>query len=182
MSYKEENAMPLHKRILLIGCGGSGKSTLARTLGEKTGLPVVHLDRLLWLPGWQKRPREEFDALLTAELQKPEWIIDGNFDRTIPLRLEYCDAVIFLDLPRLICVWGVLRRILKNRGRTRADMGEGCPEKFDLSFLKWVWTFNDQKREKYLSLLNGSGKPFYRIRSRRELPALIQKISSSKEV
>ena len=173
--------MALHQRILLIGCGGSGKSTLARKLGEAASLPVVHLDRLLWLPGWQKRPREEFDALLTLELQKSEWIIDGNFDRTIPLRLTYCDAVIFLDLPRIVCLLSVIKRILFNLGRTRPDMGEGCPEKFNLSFLKWVWTFNDQKREKYLSLLNSSGKPFYRIRSRRELPALIQKIAGAKE-
>lgn len=174
--------MPLHKRILLIGCGGSGKSTLARTLGEKTGLPVVHLDQIYWKPGWQPLPREEFDEKLTAELKNPEWIIDGNFDRTIPLRLEYCDAVIFLDLPRLVCLFGVIRRVLHSYGRTRADMGEGCPEKFDLSFLKWVWNFNDQKRDKYLSLLNASGKPFYRVRSRRELPALIEKIAASKEV
>ena len=173
--------MPLHSRILLIGCGGSGKSTLARRLGEKTGLPVVHLDRIYWKPGWTPLSREEFDERLVVELQKPEWIMDGNFDRTIPLRLQYCDAVIFLDLPRLVCVWGVICRILKSYGRTRPDMGEGCPEKFDLSFLKWVWNFNGQKREKYLSLLNESGKPFYRIRSRRELPALIQKITDSKE-
>ena len=173
--------MPLHKRILLIGCGGSGKSTLARTIGEKTGLPVVHLDRIYWKTGWQSLPREEFDSLLAAELQKSEWIIDGNFDRTIPLRLEYCDAVIFLDLPRFVCVFGVIGRILKNYGRTRSDMGEGCPEKFDLSFLKWVWNFNNQKRAKYLSLLNESGKTFYRVRSRRELPALIEKIAASKE-
>ena len=89
--------------------------------------------------------------------------------------------MIFLDLPRLVCVFGVIRRILKHRGRTRSDMGEGCPEKFDLSFLKWVWNFSDQKRDKYLSLLNESGKTFYRVRSRRELPALIEKIAASKE-
>ena len=172
--------MPLHSRILLIGCGGSGKSTLARKLGEATSLPVVHLDQLFWKPGWKPLSKDEFDQLLIAELQKNEWIIDGNFDRTIPLRLQYCDAVIFLDLPRMVCLRGVIKRVLSNLGRTRSDMGEGCPERFDLSFLKWVWTFNEQKRDKYLSLLNESGKTFYRIRFRRELPALIQKIAGSK--
>ena len=173
--------MALHKRILLIGCGGSGKSTFARKLGKATGLPVVHLDQLYWKPGWTPLSREEFDERLAAELQKPEWIMDGNFDRTIPRRLEFCDAVIFLDLPRLVCLFGVIKRVLLSYGRTRPDIGEGCPEKFDLSFFRWVWTFNDQKREKYLALLNGSDKPFYRIRSRRELPSLIQKIADSKE-
>lgn len=170
--------MPQHKRIILIGCGGSGKSTLARQLGEATGIPVVHLDQLLWRPGWQKVDRETFDALLARELAKPEWIMDGNFDRTIPLRLERCDAVIFLDLPRLVCLLSVIKRVLLSYGRTRPDMGEGCPERFDLSFLKWIWNFNKEKQQKYLSLLNASGKTVYRIRSRRELPALIERLSA----
>ena len=171
--------MPLHQRILLIGCGGSGKSTLARRLGEATGLPVVHLDQLYWKPGWQPVSREEFDSLLTRELEKPAWIMDGNFNRTIPMRLERCEAVIYLDLPRLVCLMSVIRRVLSNLGRTRPDMGEGCPERFDFSFLKWVWNFNREKREKYLSLLNNCGKTVYRIRSRKELPALIRKLSEN---
>ncbi|MBQ2955622.1 MAG: topology modulation protein [Clostridia bacterium] len=171
--------MALHRRIILIGCGGSGKSTFARKLGEATGLPVVHLDQLYWKPGWQHLSKDEFDEVLAAELTKPEWIMDGNFDRTIPRRLEFCDAVIFLDLPRLVCISGVIRRVISSYGRTRPDMGEGCPERFDLSFLKWVWNFNKEKREKYLSLLNSSGKTVYRIRSRRELPALIETIAGN---
>ncbi len=167
-----------HQRILLIGCGGSGKSTLARQLGQATGLPVVHLDQLFWRPGWQSVSKEEFDALLAAELAKDCWIIDGNFDRTIPMRLERCDTVIYLDLPRLTCLMGVIRRVITSYGRTRPDMGEGCPERFDLSFLKWVWNFNRDKRGKYLSLLEGCGKDVFRIRSRRELPALIARFRS----
>ncbi len=174
--------MSIHQRVLLIGSGGSGKSTLARKLGETTGLPVVHLDQLYWKPGWQHLTKEEFDAVLASELIKPAWIMDGNFDRTIPLRLTYCDAVIFLDLPRLVCLISVIKRVLFSLGRTRPDMGEGCPERFDLSFLKWVWNFSKEKQQKYLSLLDGCGKTVYRIRSRRELPGLIQKLSSDKEV
>ncbi len=169
----------VHQRILLIGCGGSGKSTLARILGEKTGLPVVHLDQLYWKPGWQPLSKEEFDDRLRIELAKDQWIIDGNFDRTIPLRLERCDTVIFLDLPRIVCIMSVLKRVISSYGRTRPDMGAGCPERFDLSFLKWVWNFNKGKRDKYLSLLAASGKAVYHIRSRRELPALIRKIAGS---
>ena len=58
------------QRVMIIGCGGSGKSTLARQLGEKTGLPVVHLDRIFWSPGnWQHLEKEEFDRLLAIELE-----------------------------------------------------------------------------------------------------------------
>jgi adenylate kinase family enzyme len=141
------------KRVIIIGCGGAGKSTLARQLGEKTGLPVVHLDKLFWLPGWVERDREAFDQMMEAEIRKNEWIMDGNFNRTMPYRLSRCDTVIYLDYSRVTCLMGVLKRVLTTRGTVRPDMGEGCPERMDLDFLKWVWNFNKSKRERYYQML-----------------------------
>jgi adenylate kinase family enzyme len=141
------------QRILIIGCSGAGKSTLARKLGEKTGLPVVHLDALFWKPGWVESEREVFDARVLAELEKPAWIIDGNYARTLPVRLEKCDGVIYLDFPRWLCLWGVLKRVAKNYGKIRPDMPEGCPERFDWEFLVWVWNFNKHVRPKLLQAL-----------------------------
>ena len=142
------------KRILIIGCGGSGKSTLARQLGEKLGIPVVHLDSIFWLPNWVERNREEFDELVRQELVKDQWIMDGNFNRTLPERVKYCDTIIYLDFSRMACLMGVLKRVITTYGTVRPDMGAGCPERFDLEFLKWVWNFNKEKRETYYRLLN----------------------------
>ena len=142
------------ERIVIIGCGGAGKSTLARKLGEKTGLPVVHLDKLFWKPGWVETSREEFDALLAQELAKDQWIMDGNFNRTMPERMKRCDTIIYLDFSRFACLMGVLKRVITTYGKVRPDMGEGCPERIDLDFLKWVWNFNKNKRESYYKLLN----------------------------
>ena len=142
------------ERIVIIGCGGSGKSTLARQLGEKLNIPVVHLDKLWWKPGWVESSREEFDAKLAEELAKPRWIMDGNFDRTIPERIARCDTLIYLDFNRVACLMGVLKRVLTTYGKVRPDMGEGCPERIDFEFLKWVWNFNKNKREKNYRLLN----------------------------
>ena len=142
------------ERILIIGCGGAGKSTLARQLGEKTGLPVVHLDKLFWHPGWVESTKDEIDAKILDELGKPRWIMDGNYNRTLPLRLRNCDTVIYLDFSRFACLMGVAKRVLTTYGTVRSDMAEGCPERFDLDFLKWVWNFNKTKREKYYRLLN----------------------------
>ena len=142
------------ERILIIGCGGAGKSTLARQLGEKLGLPVVHLDSIFWLPNWVERNRDEFDELVRQELMKQTWIMDGNFNRTLPERVKYCDTIIYLDFSRMACLLGVLKRIVTTYGTVRPDMGEGCPERFDLEFLKWVWNFNKNKRESYYRLLN----------------------------
>ena len=142
------------KRIMIVGCGGAGKSTLARQLGEKLNLPVVHLDKLFWRPGWEHISRAEFDELHRKAMAEETWILDGDYSRTMPERIKYCDTVIFLDFSRIACIRGVVKRILTTYGRVRPDMGEGCPERFDLDFLKWVWNFNKEKREDIYRLLN----------------------------
>jgi adenylate kinase family enzyme len=141
------------KRILIIGSPGSGKTTLAKTLSQRLHLPLVHLDRLNWQENWQMTPREEFDALLAQELARPEWIIDGNYNRTLPLRLQHCDTVIFLDFPRMTCLFGVLKRTLTHYGKSRPDMGDNCPERFDLEFLQYVWNFNRTFRHSNFELI-----------------------------
>ncbi len=144
------------ERILIIGCGGAGKSTLARAVGEKLRIPVVHLDQLFWRPGWVSVSQEEFDRLLALQLEKPAWIMDGNFGRTLKTRLERCDTAIYLDFGRLTCLAGVLKRVCQSYGKVRPDMGECCPERFDWEFLKWVWNFNKEKRGKFYHLLEES--------------------------
>ncbi len=142
------------ERIVIIGCGGAGKSTLASQLGNKLGIPVVHLDKLFWRPGWEHISQEELDDLLRQEYEKPRWILDGNYGRTLPQRIAKCDTVIYLDFPRFACLGGVAKRILTTYGKVRPDMGEGCPERLDWEFLQWVWNFNREHREKFYRLLN----------------------------
>lgn len=88
-----------YKRVLVVGCGGAGKSTLARVMGERFSLPVVHLDKLWWLSGWVEREREEFDTLLQAELEKPQWVIDGNFARTFARGCSFATRSFFSIFP-----------------------------------------------------------------------------------
>ncbi len=157
------------KRVMIIGCGGSGKSTLSRILSEKTNLPVVHLDRLFWREGWVNIPREEFNILLREELKNDKWIIDGNYDRTLQERLKRCDTVIYLDYPRRTCIFGVLKRVMINYKKVRPDMAEGCPEKIDLEFMKWIWNFNKEHRDKFYKILKEEKeKNIYIFRNRRE--------------
>ena len=127
------------RRVLVIGCPGAGKSTLTRALAETLGLPAVYLDRLWWKSGWINRTRAEFDARLDAALAGDAWVMDGNYLRTLPRRLERCDAVLFLDYPRRLCLFRALRRILRWRGRTRPDMAEGCPERPRVLELLSAW-------------------------------------------
>ncbi len=144
------------KRILIIGNAGSGKTTFAKALAEKTQLPLIHLDKLFWCGEWEHVSHDEFDTALQKELEKSEWIIDGNFSRTIPHRLKYCDTVFYFDLPTITCLWGSTVRVFKNYGKTRDDMGGNCPEYFDKhksELYKAILTFNKKNRKRYTNLL-----------------------------
>ena len=156
------------ERVLIIGSPGAGKTTLALALGRKLGLPVTHLDTLHWRDGWVEAPREEFDGLLSEALARPRWIIDGNYSRTLPLRLSRCDTVIHLDYPRLLCLFGAVKRVLRNRGVSRPDMGGDCPERFDLDFLRYIWGFRKGQRQKILGLLDGFDGKVITLQNRRE--------------
>ena len=163
------------RRLLIIGSSGSGKSTLARALGEALALPVVHLDKLYWTPGWVARPREEFDALLAAELEKDAWIMDGNFHRTLPLRLARADGVVRFQYSRPVCAWGVLKRVATTYGKVRPDMGAGCPERFDPAFLRWVWEFPQKDGARAEAVLaNFPQVPVLTLRSRRAARRLLE--------
>ena len=165
------------ERIMIIGCGGAGKSTLARRLGEKTGLPVVHLDRIWWSPGnWEHLDREKFDVLLMQEMEKPRWIMDGNYNRTLDLRLERADTVIYLDFSRWQCLRGWIGRVIKNWGHARADMAPGCNEWFDPEMAGWIWNFNKQNRQKYLEKLHDWQGEVHILRNRRAVKRFLDQL------
>lgn len=136
------------RRIVILGSPGSGKSTLARRLGEVLSLPVVHLDRLFWEPGWREPRAAEFRARVQAAIAGEAWICEGNYSRrTFDLRLPRADLVIWLEAPRALRLWRVVMRSLRNR--PRPDRADGCEERFDrayLVFLRYVWTFERLSR------------------------------------
>ena len=131
-------------KVVIIGSPGSGKSSFAVKIARQTGLPLIHLDRLYWKPGWEKTPVEAWVPLVEKQTKGEAWIIDGNYQSTLELRIAAADTVIFLDMPRWICLCRVVKRRFANLGKTRPDMGPDCPEKLDQEFflfLKFVWNF-----------------------------------------
>lgn len=166
-------------RIMVIGCPGAGKTTFSNELGKRLKLPVVHLDVLNWRDNWTPVSRETFDELLLKEVSGERWIIDGNYGRTIPLRLKYADVVVYMDYSQITCILGALKRVVRNYGKSREDMGSNCPERFDLDFIKYIWTFNEANREKYYEVLSKEANiEVFVVRNRREATQLMDKLIS----
>lgn len=86
------------QRVLIIGCGGAGKSTLARELGSRLGLPVHHLDRFFFRPGWVGSPKDEWLQVQTRLSAEPAWLIEGNYGSTLDVRLAACDTAFWTTL------------------------------------------------------------------------------------
>lgn len=127
-------------KIAIIGYSGAGKSTLARALGERYGLPILHMDAVHHLPGWVEREPEEEKAILTEFLDSHEsWVIDGNYSKVcFQRRVEEADLVIMLLFNRFSSLFRVTKRYRTFKGKSRPDMAQGCEEKLDGEFLRWV--------------------------------------------
>jgi adenylate kinase family enzyme len=110
------------QRVVVVGPGGAGKTVFAERLSERTGLPVVYLDRIFYADGWKERPRDEAVPLLERALAGDRWIADGSFLEAGDSRFGRADAVVFLDPPRWLCVWRILWRRVRDRGKSRPDL------------------------------------------------------------
>jgi adenylate kinase family enzyme len=164
------------RKVLIIGSGGAGKSTFAAALAARTGLPLVHLDAVYWKSGWEPSDDREWGRRVEDLIAQDAWILDGNYGGTIERRLAACDTVVLLDLPRIVCLWRVLKRRVQFRGRARPDMAQGCNERLSWEFLFWIWNYPKQRLPgilERLSLLDG-GKRVVILKSASEVNRFLQ--------
>lgn len=168
------------KRILVIGSPGAGKSTFSRRLAEILNIEVFHLDRLHWRPGWVEPSDAEWSQIVSDLVAKEEWIIDGNYGGvTMDIRLARADTVIFLDYPRLVCLWRVLKRRWMYHGKTRPDMAPGCPEKLDMGLIRFIWYYPEKSRPSVMQqILQHKVKDIYIFRHPREADSFLRTVAS----
>ena len=163
------------EKIIVIGCSGAGKSTFARALAKKTGLPLCHLD-LIWHKADKTHiTREEFDQKLKEWLEKPQWIIDGDFSRTLEVRAAAADTIIFLDYPMEVCLDGVASRI----GKDRPDM-PWVEQEFDPDFRDWILEFPKERLPQIEAVIERyrAEKSIIVFKTREEATAFLNDISN----
>lgn len=136
------------RKVIVIGCPGAGKSTFARKLRDATGLPLYYLDMLWHKPDQTNVSREEFEAQIKELVQRDQWIIDGNYLRTMELRLKECDTVFLLDYPLEICLAGAESRI----GKRREDP-PWIEKEFDEEFRQWIIDFPKEQLPQLYELI-----------------------------
>ena len=163
-------------RVAVLGVGGAGKTKLSHEIARRTALPIVHLDRVFWRPGWELAPRDEARAAVDAAVAEERWIIDGNFLSAGDARFERADTVVFLDLPRTTCLARALRRAVRDRGRQRPDLPDGCPEGFDWDFYKWIWNFGRDDRPRILERLAETQADVVHLRSPAEITRYVESL------
>ena len=143
------------QRVMIIGQPGSGKSTLARELGLRTGLLVVHTDTIHWQPGWVERSWDEKTRLCHEVEACDRWIFEGGHSATWDNRIARADLLRWIDRSVMLRFWRVLLRTLLQRGRSRPDLPENCPELLANlpEFYRFMWRTKESARVKMQQLM-----------------------------
>lgn len=164
--------------MAVIGCGGSGKTTLSRELGRRLDLPILHIDGF-YESQQVKQRRIGWPQLHNELVSRERWIIDGMKLRVLAERLERADTVIFLDLPRRSCLWGVMRRRLEYRGKHRPELGVW--DRVDWPFIRWIWRFPRHQRPAILASLASCSCNVVVLGSRRAVRTFLETLAPDRD-
>lgn len=144
-----------------------------------TGLPLIHLDKTYWNDEWPPTPAKDWEEYQREITKNEKWNMDGNYGYTLDLSISACDTVIFLDYSRFICTFRAFKRMIVNPREVRDDLG--LRDKFDPSFLKWVFFFPDRGRKLIIEGLNKHpGKKFFHFKSPRELHRFLKHLDKKR--
>jgi adenylate kinase family enzyme len=150
------------ERIVVVGTSGAGKSTLAKQLAARLNHPHIELDGLYWGENWTKSP--QFLADVAREVERPSWIIDGNYSSVHEIIWARADAIVWLDYSIWVCYWRMMRRVFQ-RVFGREELWGGNRETLRKQFFSreslfvWIYQTHGSRREKYRQLQQNNTYP-----------------------
>lgn len=170
-------------RVLIVGSSGAGKTTLAREVAKRLRLTHISMDKeFFWLPDCVARGRSEQREMIAEAVMNDRWVMDGSNPSSFDLRLPRTNIVLWMRVPRVVCIYSVYRRAIKTYGLTRDDMAAGCTEQLpDKEFLSYIWNF-DRRHAPILERnfdLYGPHVPIFQVKSRREADRLLDLMRSA---
>ncbi|NUQ96666.1 MAG: topology modulation protein [Streptomyces sp.] len=138
-------------KVAIVGCGGSGKSYLARELGKLLDAPVTHLDAAFYDDDWNALPMDKFAELQRELVAEPRWVIDGNYNSTLQIRLESCDTVVLMDVSTISALYGIFSRQLRHGA---GHKGNGVHNRIHWGVIKYVATYRRKMRPRVMAKID----------------------------
>ncbi|WP_112136084.1 P-loop NTPase family protein [Glycomyces dulcitolivorans] len=168
------------KRVVIVGSGGSGKSHLSRALGQRLEIPVTHLDAVYFDEHWNPLPKNEFARAQEQLVAAPEWIIDGNHNSTLPIRLREADTVVLMDVSTVAALWGAVSRQIRHGA---GQHGNGIHNRLNWAVIRYIATYRKQMRPKVLDNIRrhaAEGAEVVRLRNRRQTRTWLRQLDASR--
>lgn len=174
-------------KMNVIGTSGSGKSTLSRRIAAELAIPYVEMDQLYWRPNWQGTPDDVFlEKLEKALSASADWILDGNYNRTRPVKWRDVEVVVWVDYGFTRTLWqAVMRACQRAWHHQELWPGTGNCESFRRAFLSresiiiWTiktWRSNRARYEADLRNPQYAHIRFIRLTRRQDTDALISSL------
>ncbi len=171
------------RRVCVIGTSGAGKTTVARAIAERRGFTYLDNDAIIWHADWQPAPKDEVYAAKELATRGDDWVTDGNLghDPDDELLLARCDTLVWLDLPRIVVHWQVIKRSVA-RVITREPLAHGNRESLRLmlskdSIVLWSIQSFERRRKRYGELFARREHPhLIRLTSRRAITRWLAKL------
>ncbi|MET7784100.1 topology modulation protein [Streptomyces mirabilis] len=165
-------------KVAIVGCGGSGKSYLARELGKILDAPVTHLDAAFYDDDWNALPMDKFAELQRELVAKPRWVIDGNYNSTLQIRLESCDTVVLMDVSTISALYGIFSRQLRHGA---GHKGNGVHNRIHWGVIKYVATYRRRMRPRVVAKIDefaSSRSDVVLLANRRQTRRWLQQVAS----